>query len=252
MLTNPTIEKLRELNLKVMAQMMSEPDDAILDMSFEDRLAVMVEREWLSRKNRRIKKLLSDAKFAENACLEDVDYGRRKGIDKKTVSQLSTCSYISQKLNIILSGMTGSGKTYLACAFGNSACRLLYSVRYIRMPELLIDIKTAREENRYRRLMQQLKKVKLLIIDDIGLQTYSLEESRDILELAELRYNKGSMILASQIPHDKWYNLFPDPTIADAVMDRIIHNSYVFQLKTEVSMREVVADKKKKEMENSI
>lgn len=251
MLTNPTIAKLMEMNLKVMAEMLENPDASTQDMSFEDRLAMMVEKEWLARKNKRIKKLLKEARFIQNACIEDIDYQHKKAADKKTIQMLSKCIYLEQKLNVIVSGMTGSGKTYLANALGNVACRQGYKVKYIRMPELLIDIKSARIENRYKKFMAQIQRYKLLIIDDIGTQPYSLEESRDILEITESRYNKASMILVGQIPQDKWYDLFPDPTIADAIMDRIIHNSYIISLETDKSMRQVMAEKVKKSIEGT-
>lgn len=143
----------------------------------------------------------------------------------------------------MISGKTGSGKTYLACAFGSSACRYGYSVKYFRIPELLLEIQAAKAGNRYAKFMARLQSIKLLILDDIGLKTYTLEESRDLLEIAEGRYNKASTILSGQIAHTKWYELFPDPTIADAVMDRVIHNSYILALDSKKSMREVMAEK---------
>jgi DNA replication protein DnaC len=243
MLNSPTVEKLKDLKLKVMAQMLSDPDNSLNELSFEERLGIMVEKEWLSKKNSRIKRLLNNASLGLNACIEDIDYSVERTIDKKTIQQLSSCSFIEQKLNIVISGKTGSGKTYIACAFGNAACRHGYTVKYFRIPELLLEIQDAKNENRYAKFMTGLQNIKLLILDDIGLKSYSLEESRDILEIAENRYNKVSTILAGQIAHTKWYDLFPDPTIADAIMDRIIHNSYILALDSKKSMREVMADK---------
>lgn len=150
--------------------------------------------------------------------------------DKKTIQTLSSCTYIEKHLNVILSGKTGTGKTYIACALGNRACRTGHSVKYYRMPELLLEIQDSKAENRYARYMDSIRKVKLLILDDIGLKSYSLEESRDILEITEGRYNRASTVLAGQINCNKWYELFPDPTIADAIMDRVIHNSYILPL----------------------
>lgn len=248
MLNNPTVEKLKELKLKVMAQMMSEPDQRLSELSFEERLGLMVEKEWLQRKNSRIKRLLNNACLSLNACIEDIDYSTDRMMDKKTIQTLSICAFIEQKLNIVISGKTGSGKTFLSCAFGNSACRKGYAVKYFRIPELLLEIQNAKNENRYSRFMTQLQKVKLLILDDIGLKSYTLEESRDILEIAESRYNKGSTILSSQIAHTQWFDLFPDPTIADAILDRIIHNSYILALDSKRSMREVMAERKIKKI----
>lgn len=243
MLNNPTVEKLRDLKLKVMAQMMSELDLALRELSFDERLGIMVEKEWLAKKNARIKRLLNSASLGLNACIEDIDYLADRTIDKKTIQTLSTCSFIEQQLNIVISGKTGSGKSFIACALGNSACRHGYTVKYFRIPELLLEIQDAKNENRYAKFMAQLHNIKLLILDDIGLKSYNLEESRDILEIAESRYNKCSTVLSGQIAHTEWYDLFPDPTIADAIMDRVIHNSYILALDSKKSMREVMAER---------
>lgn len=243
MLNNPTIEKLKDLKLKVMAQMMSDPDNSLKELSFEERLGIMVEKEWLAKKNSRIKRLLNNASLGLTACIEDIDYSVDRTIDKKTLQKLSACTFIEQKLNIVISGKTGSGKSYIACVFGNAACRRGYTVKYFRIPELLLEIQDAKNENRYAKFMSGLQNIRLLILDDIGLKSYTLEESRDILEIAENRYNKVSTILAGQVTHTKWYDLFPDPTIADAIMDRLIHNSYILALDSKISMREVMAEK---------
>jgi DNA replication protein DnaC len=173
----------------------------------------------------------------------DIDYSAQRTIDKQTVKIISTCNFIDQKLNVIISGKTGAGKTYLACAFGNNACRQGYTVKYYRVPELLLEIQYAKSENIYDKFMAGLRKTSLLILDDVGLKSYSLEESRDILEIAENRYNRGSTILSGQVSHTNWYDLFPDPTIADAVMDRFVHNSYILALDSKKSMRAVAAEK---------
>lgn len=245
MLNNPTVEKLKDLKLKTMARMLCDSDSNLRDLSFEERLGIMVEKEWLAKKNARIKRLLNSAKLGLDACIEDVSYCADRVIDKKTIQVLSTCTYIEQKLNIVISGKTGSGKTYLACAFGNAACRLGYTVKYFRVPELLLEIQEAKAENRYSKFLVQTQKIRLLILDDIGLKSYTLDESRDILEIAESRYGKGSTILSGQIPHPQWYDLFSDPTIADAIMDRVIHNAYILPLDAKKSMRAVMAEKAK-------
>ena len=251
MLNNPTVEKLKDLKLKVMATMLSDPDNSLRELSFEERLGIMVEKEWMHRKNSRIKRLLINARLGLNAAIEDIDYSSDRNIDKKTIQTLSTCSFIDQKLNIVICGKTGSGKTYISCAIGNSSCRKGYTVKYFRIPELLLEIQDAKNENQYAKFMTGLQSIKLLILDDIGLKSYTLEESRDILEIAESRYNKASTILSGQIAHSKWYELFPDPTIADAIMDRIIHNSYILVLDSKKSMREVMAEKTIKNIEKN-
>ena len=248
MLNNPTIEKLRDMKLKVMAQMLNDSDTALRDLTFEERFSIMVEKEWMSRKNSRIKRLLHSASLGMAACIEDIDYTTERKIDRKTVQTLSTCSFIVQKLNVVITGKTGCGKSFMACAFGNNACRHGYSVKYYRIPELLLEIQDAKNENRYSKFMSQLQNVKLLILDDIGLKSYTLEESRDILEIAESRYNKASTVLSGQIAHTHWYELFPDPTIADAIMDRVIHNAYILALDSKKSMREVMAVKSIKDI----
>lgn len=251
MLNNPTAEKLRDLKLKVMAQMLIDPDNSLRELSFEERFGIMVEKEWMSKKNSRIKRLLNNASLGLNACIEDIDYTPDRKIDKKTIQQFSSCSFIEQKLNIVISGKTGTGKTYISCAIGNSACRHGYTVKYYRIPELLLEIQDAKNENRYTKFMSSLQNIKLLLLDDIGLKSYTLEESRDILEIAESRYNRASTVLSGQISHTKWYDLFPDPTIADAIMDRVIHNSYILTLDSKKSMREVMAEKTIKSIEKN-
>ena len=244
MLNNQTIEKLQDMKLKAMAQMLSEPIPSDLALSFEERLGLMVEKEWMAKKNAKIKRLLRNASLGLDACIEGIEYSSNRAIDKQSILELASCGFIEKSLNIITTGKTGSGKTYLICAFGSNACRKGYTVRYYRIPELLLDIQDAKAHNQYSKFMKQIQSVRLLILDDIGLKSYTLEESRDILEIAESRYDRGSMILAGQIAHSQWYELFPDPTIADAIMDRIIHNSYILELDSKVSMREVMAAKK--------
>jgi len=244
MLSSPTVQKLREMNLKTMAESFENPEAGADALSFEDRFSLMVEAEWYAKRNTRITRLIQRSGFAMSACLEDIEYGKGRTISRKDVTTIGACTFIEQKLNVLISGKTGSGKSYLACAIGNAACRHSYTTKYFRLPDLLAEIALARLDNRYLRFMTALKKIRLLIIDDIGLKICTHEEARDLLEVAELRYNRSSTILASQIPHEKWYELMPDPTIADAFMDRIVHNAYVFPLDSKKSMREVMAGKK--------
>lgn len=244
MLKNQTIEKLKDMKLKAMAQMLSETDASLISLSFEERFGLMVEKEWMSKKNSKIKRLVRKATLGLDACIEDIDYSSNRSINKQSILDLASCEFIEKSLNIITTGKTGSGKTYLVCAFGSNACRKGYTVKYYRIPELLLEIQDAKVHNQYSSLLRSLQKVRLLILDDIGLKSYTLEESRDILEITESRYNRGSLILAGQVPNSQWYELFPDPTIADAIMDRIIHNSYIIELDSKQSMREVMAAKK--------
>lgn len=246
MLNNPTVEKLKEMRLNVMAKMLCEPDSQLRDLSFEERLGLMVENEWLAKKNSRIQRLLKSASLGiSGACIEDIKYSADRKIDKKMIQTLSTCTYLEQKLNVVISGKTGSGKTYLACALGKAACRLGYSAKYFRVPELLLEIQSAKIENRYMKFLKQLGKHRLLILDDIGLKPYTLEESRDIYEIMESRCNKTSTILSGQVPHLQWYDLFAEPTVADGIMDRVIHNAYIISLDAKRSMRAVIAEEAK-------
>lgn len=249
MLKNPTIEKLKDMKLKEMARIMSESDESYETLPFEERFGLMVESEWLAKKTARIKRKLRAASLSIDACVEDISYDSDRRLDKGMIQKLSSCIFIQQKLNVLVTGSTGTGKTYIACALGNAACRRDYRVKYFRIPELLLELQDSKAEGRYVRFMSTLKKIDLLILDDVGLKPYSLEESRDILEIAESRYGKGSMVLSGQLEHGKWYELFPDPTTADAIMDRIIHNSYILALESKKSMRETMALKKFKELE---
>lgn len=249
MLRNPTAEKLRDMRLNAMAKAFLDPEPGSEELSFDDRFAMLVEKEWYAKKDSRIARLVSGAKLGVSASLEDIDYRKGRNISKKDVAMLGSCLFIQQKLNVIISGKTGSGKSYLACAIGDAACRNNYSCRYYRVPVLFAEIAMARLENRYTRFMDTLRKVNLLILDDMALTPYSHEEARDLLEIAELRYNRTSTIFASQPPHEKWYDFIPNPTIADAFMDRVVHNAYIVPLDSTVSMREIMAQKRMKAAE---
>ena len=227
-----------------MAKALQELDASFYELEFNDQLGILVEKEWLAKRNARLTRLIRNATLSQNACIEDIDYTYKKSKEKAVIQKLTVGTYIDEHLNVIISGMTCSGKTYLACALGNEACRREHKVKYYRMPELLMEISHARLENTYSRFMNRIKKYQLLIIDDLGLQSYSLVESRDFLEIIEALYNKGSLILSSQLPREKWYDLFPDPTIADAILDRVSYNSYILDLESKISMRQITAEKK--------
>jgi DNA replication protein DnaC len=244
MLRNPTADKLRDMRLKIMAEAFLNPEPGSDALSFEDRFALMVEKEWYAKKDSRVARLTSRAGLGIQASLEDIDYSKGRNISRKDVATLGSCVFIQQRLNVIISGKTGSGKSFLACAIGDAACRHNYSCKYYRLPDLFAELAMARLENRYVRFMDSLRKIHLLIVDDIALKPYSHEEARDLLEIAELRYNRTSTIFASQAPHEKWYDLIPDPTIADAFMDRVVHNAYIVPLDSTVSMREIMAQKR--------
>jgi len=249
MLKNPTADKLRDMRLKTMADSYLNPEPGSDALSFDDRFALMVEKQWYAKKDLRISRLISQAGFGMQASLEDIDYSKGRCISKKDVATLGSCLFIQQKLNVIISGKTGSGKSYLACAIGDAACRQNYSCKYYRQSTLLAEIVMAKYENKYVHFMDSFRKINLLIIDDLAMKPYTHEEARDLLEIAEIRYNRASTIFVSQIPHEKWYENIPDPTIADAFMDRIVHNAYIVPLDSKISMREIMAQKRMKAIE---
>jgi len=249
MIDSQTTAKLRDMHLRTMAEALLNPEPGSEGLSFEERFALLVEKEWYARKNSRISRLISTAGFGMQASLEAIEYGKERNISRKDIATLGTCLFVEQKLNVIISGKTGSGKSFLACALGNAACRNNYSCRYFRLNDLFAEIVMARLENQYLRFMETLRKTSLLVIDDIGLKPYTPEEARDLLEIAELRYNRTSTVFASQVPHEKWFDLMPDPTVADAFLDRVVHNAYIIPLDSKISMREIMAQKKLKMIE---
>lgn len=233
MLLEQTIDKLNQIKLYGMAseleRQLKTGDISLL--SFEERFSLIVDAEAISRENRRLKRLLSQARLRENACIEDIDFRAERGLDKGFILSLANCSWIEKHLNAIIVGPTGVGKTFIACALGNAACRQGHSASYYRTPRLLNELKIARADGSFVKLLNKLAKTDLLVIDDWGLNTLSDSERRDILEVIEDRYKVRSTIIASQIPVDKWHDVVANPTIADAILDRIVHNSYKINLK---------------------
>lgn len=234
-----TIERLISMKLHGMAGAVQEQikNPAYKELSFEERLSMLVDREMDSRQDRKLRMLLTRARFRyPGACVENIDFRAKRGITKDVLLQLSQNGWIKDKRNIIITGSTGVGKTFIACALGNSACRTGISAYYARLPRLFQELKIARADGSYAKLLQKLSRVNLLIVDDWGLSTLSDTERRDFLEIMEDRYNVRSTIVSSQIPVDKWHDLIGEPTIADAICDRLIHNSYKLKL-TGKSMR---------------
>lgn len=238
MLVNPTIEKLVRLKLTGMRQALEEQFQLpeVVELSFEDRLGLLIDREITERENRRLKRRLSVAKLRQQACMEDIDYRHRRGLDKSLMVELTSCEWITQSKNILIIGPTGVGKTYLACALANKACRNGLDAQYIRLPKFLYELKIARADGSYLKRLAQLSKMDLLVLDDWGLNTLSDEQRRDLLEVLEERYANSSTLIASQIPTEHWHELIGDPTIADAILDRLVHNAYKVILEGE-SMR---------------
>lgn len=235
MIVEQTLEKLHAMKLRTMARAFEEQlsDASFSELCFEERLGLIVDREYLERQNRRLARRLSAARFRFQARIEEIDYHRRPGLDKALVSQLGTCEWIRRHLNLLITGPTGVGKTFLSCAFGTRACQLGFKVLFYRTPRLFSDLEVARCDGSYLKLLGRLKRVDLLIIDDWGLGTLTDSERRDFLEIIEDRYELGSTVICSQVPVAKWHKVIGEPTLADSILDRLVHSAYRIELRGE-------------------
>lgn len=231
MLTQPTIEKLRALKLTGMADALTKQiQQPPLDLDFEARLAILVEQEWLTRENRKLKRRLTQAKLQQNACIEDITYDGHRGIVKTKMLELSHNQWLKHKLNILITGSTGCGKTYIACALAQRACLDGYTSRYYRLHRLWEELKVAKASGTYSQWLTQLAKLDLLILDDWGLVAPDSERRQDLLEILDDRYQKRSTIVTSQLPVAHWHEHLQDKTFADAILDRLVHNSIRIEL----------------------
>ena len=238
MLTHPTIEKLHELRCPAMAKALAEQlaSPQIQDLSFEERLGLLVDREITERHSRQLTNRLRRAKLRHRACIEDVDFRQPRGLDKDLVLSLADGRWIREHLNVLITGPAGIGKSWIACALAHGACRLGYSAAYRRLTRLLTEQAIARADGRYPKLLASLAKTHVLVIDDFGLAKLSAENRRDLLEIVEDRHAIRSTIVTSQFPVEKWHAVVGDPTLADAILDRLVHRAYQLNLKGE-SMR---------------
>jgi len=233
MLIHQTAEKLRSMKLPAMAaeyvRQAESPDMDALD--FGERFGMLADAEWTARRNSRIRKLVADAKLrVPTACFADLDYRPSRKLDRAHVARLSDFAWVREAKNVIITGCTGTGKTWLACAFGTEACRKGLRVTYHRVNRLLNDLAAASASGDLAKLLNRLKKADLLILDDWGLNTLNLLEGRLLLEVFEDRFGEGSTLITAQLPVASWHGLFEDSTAADAALDRVVHNSYRFVL----------------------
>ena len=238
MLNHPTHERLIELGLTGMAKAFEEqrrsPD--LEALPFEDRIGLLVDREVVERDTRRLTTRLKLAALRQNACVEDVDLRTPRGIDRAVFAKLVSGDWIDRYENLLITGATGLGKSWLACALGHKACRDNRSVIYHRVPRLFEALALARGDGRYARFLKSLARAQLLILDDWGLSVLTAADRRDLLEILDDRHGRASTVVTSQVPVDTWHEVIGDPTLADAILDRLVHNAHRLQLTGE-SMR---------------
>ena len=238
MLTHPTVDKLLQLRCTGMAKALAEQLDApeVEALAFEERLGLLVDRELTERHSRQLTNRLRRARLKHQACIEDIDFRHRRGLDRQVVLGLADGRWVRDHLNVLISGPTGIGKSWLACAFAHSACRNGHSALYVRVSRLLSELATARADGRYPRRLESLAKTEVLVMDDWGLTPFSAENRLDLLEVLEDRHGVRSTVVTSQLPVDKWHDVVGDPTLGDAILDRLVHNAYKLELKGD-SMR---------------
>ena len=238
MLNNQTITQLFDMKLHGMADAFEEQrqQPQITELDFNERFGMLVDRQWRWREERALSSRLRSAKFRMPACIEDIDYRASRGLKRPTIEQLRGGEWIGYHQNVILTGPTGTGKTYLACALGNDACRSGYRAKYFVTAKLFRILRSAHADGSYMRLTDRLAKTELLIIDDWGMETLKPNEYRDFLELLDDRQGKGATLITSQFPVDLWHDTIGNPTVADAILDRLVHNAHKIEIEGE-SMR---------------
>jgi DNA replication protein DnaC len=233
MLHQQTIEKLQEMKLHgfVLGLEEQSKDTEVQSLSFEERLGLLVEREWLLRLDRRLERRLKMARLRFHACMENIDYRTPRGLDRSVMRTLAGCNWIREKQCVLIVGPTGVGKSYIACALANKACREGFTSLYTRIPRLMHEMSIARGDGSYLKLLAKLSRIDVLVLDDWGLSPFGDLERRDILEILEDRSEERSTIVASQLPTEKWYECIGEPTLADAILDRLINGAHKIKLK---------------------
>ena len=231
MLTEPTMEKLYAMKLNGMAEAWQEQRQQphSTDLSFDDRLALLVERQWIWKENRALATRLQAAHLKQHACLEDIDFRHPRGLQRATVDQLASCEWIRHHRPCLITGPTGVGKSYLACALAHQACRQGFRVRYFYLPKLFRELTLAQADGSLTRLLKKLARIDLLLVDDWGLTPLQPDQYRLFLEILDDR--TGATLLTSQYPVNTWHELVGDPTVGDAILDRLVHQAYKLELK---------------------
>lgn len=232
MLNHPIHEKLKSMQLRGMAAALEEQERTpeVESLTFEERLGLLIDREETTRNDRRLKTRLTQAKLRIPASIEDIDYHAKRNLDKKLILELSSCNWIRKHHNLVITGPAGVGKTYLGCALAHKACMEGYKAKYQRLPRLLHELEIAKSDGRYRTLLDSLNRIHLLILDDWGVTPMTDQNRRDLLELLDDRYNHRSTLITSQLPIENWHDYLADPTLADAILDRFIHNAHRINL----------------------
>ena len=238
-----TLNRLREMKLSGMAHALEHQQQQVSTfegLSFTDRLDLLLEREQLLRENRKQNRLIQQAQFKLQACVQQIDYGHGRNIKKDVVARLAQCDWIERHQNLLLTGPCGSGKTYLACAVGHAACLRDYKVRYFRMSRLFLELTQAKADGSYGKLLRQLSRVSVLILDDWALEPLQPSHRHDLMEILDDRHGSSSTVVISQLPSDQWYDSIGENTLADAILDRLMHNAHCLKLDGRESMRKVL------------
>ena len=245
MLIQPTLDTLNQLKLHGMANALSEQltQTTAQSLPFEDRLGLLVERELSYRENRRLTRLLQLAQLKERAALEDLDFRARRGLDRAQLASLGACDWIRQHQNLLIHGATGCGKTFLGCALAHQACRQGLSALYLRAPRLFDELSLCHADGSFRKRLAAIAKVDLVVIDDFAIAPIGPRERTDLLELLDDRVGARSTLITSQLPIEHWHEYIGDPTLADAILDRLVHSAHKIHLEGE-SMRKRTAKSK--------
>lgn len=242
MLSNATVEKMHALRLPALAEAFQDQlrRPELAGLEFAERVGLMIDAEWTARQQRQQRRRLKAARLRHQACLEDIDWSTPRGLDRSVILSLGTCAFVADHRNLLITGATGVGKSFLACAFADRACRSGYSACYIRAPQLYHDLSVARADGSYGRLLSKLTRTDLLVIDDWGLAPLKEPERRELLEVVEDRHQRASTLVTSQLPVKAWYDAIAEPTLADAICDRLIPGAYKVHM-TGKSMRDPAA-----------